>query len=323
MTQSNNLKKVLIITYYWPPMGGGGVQRWLKMTKYLRDFGWEPVIFTVEGGEGAVEDPGLASQIPPNIETHRVKIWEPFDLYKRFTGKGKEEKLTPGLVSSKKSSWSQKISVWIRGNLFIPDARMFWIRPSTKYLTRYLKNHQIDAIVSTGPPHSTHLIALNLKKKFSNPWLADIRDPWTNIDFYDKLMLNKWADRKHHKLELQVLQTADQIVTVSDSWADDFKRLGGFRPVVITNGFDPQDFEDSGNVDLDEHFTITHAGSLNNDRNPELLWEVLGRLIKEEPRLDRDLRIQLVVEDQLILNGTFFKCPDGLTDMGRYSGGAL
>lgn len=116
------MKKVLIITYYWPPMGGGGVQRWLKTTKYLREFGWEPIIFTTKNGEASVVDESSFKQIPEGIETHRVPIWEPFDLYKKITGKKKDEKLTPGTVSSKGQSFRQKLSVWIRGNIFIPDA---------------------------------------------------------------------------------------------------------------------------------------------------------------------------------------------------------
>lgn len=294
MTHSSTRKKVLIITYYWPPMGGGGVQRWLKMTKYLRDFGWEPVILTVQGGEGAVEDDSLSSQIPPDIETHRVKIWEPFSMYKKFTGKAQGEKLSPGVVSSKKATWSQKLSVWIRGNLFIPDARCFWIRPASKFLDRYLQEHPVDAIVSTGPPHSTHMVALNIKNKHRIPWLADFRDPWTNIDFYDKLMLTKWADRKHHILESKVLGSASKVVTVSQSWAEDFQNLAGVKPTVITNGYDPQDFEHAGLVPLDDKFTLTHAGSLNHDRNPTTLWKVLGELVREHAGFEDDLEIKLI-----------------------------
>lgn len=294
MAQKNSKKKVIIITYYWPPMGGGGVQRWLKMTKYLRDFGWEPIIFTVKNGEGSVTDHSLFDQIPSDIETHRVAIWEPFELYKKFTGKTKNEKLAPGLVSSKKQSWSQRLSIWIRGNVFIPDARKFWIKPATKYLDQYLQNNNVDAIVSTGPPHTTHLIALNIKKKHSIPWLADFRDPWTNIDFYDKLKLTKWADRQHHKLELNVVKTADQVVTVSHTWAKDFEKTIGIRPIVITNGYDPEDFIPLDQSQLDKAFTITHAGSLNNDRNPHNLWKVLGELVQNDPEIRRKLQIHLI-----------------------------
>lgn len=294
MAPKSPLKKVLIITYYWPPMGGGGVQRWLKMTKYLRDFGWEPIIFTANKGEGAFVDEKISSEIPENIETHRVNIWEPFKLYKKFTGKNQDKSLVPGEVASNDQSWSHKLSVWIRGNFFIPDARMFWINPSVRYLNRYFRNNKVDVMVSTGPPHSTHLIALKIIRKHHIPWLADFRDPWTNIDFYDKLMLTRWADRKHHRLESKVLRNASKVITVSQSWAEDFQNLAGVKPTVITNGYDPQDFEHAGLVPVDVKFTITHAGSLNHDRNPTTLWKVLGELCREHAGFGDDLEIKLI-----------------------------
>jgi glycosyltransferase involved in cell wall biosynthesis len=234
------MKKVLIITYYWPPMGGGGVQRWLKMTKYFREFGWEPVIFTTENGEASVVDESMLAEIPSGIETLKVPIWEPFGLYKKLLGKSKDEKIAPGLgQETKGNSTLQKLSIWVRGNFFIPDARMFWIKPSSKFLEKYLKENKIDAIISTGPPHSTHLIAFNVTRENNIPWIADFRDPWTNIDFYHKLMLTGWADNKHKKLELKVLKNANAIVTVSWSWAKDFEKLINRKIDVITNGFDP------------------------------------------------------------------------------------
>lgn len=288
------MKKVLIITYYWPPMGGGGVQRWLKMTKYLREYNWEPVIFTTENGEASAIDQSSLKQIPKGVETIRVPIWEPFALYKKMTGKKKDEKLVPGTVSEQKQSFTQKLSVWIRGNVFIPDARKFWIRPSIKHLTKYLKENDIDAIVSTGPPHTTHLIAMGVAKRFNIPWLADFRDPWTNIDFYHELMLTNWADKKHKRLENEVVNTADQVVTVSWSWAEDFKHICGRMPMVITNGYDPADFSKAGEVKLDAKFSIVHAGSLNDDRNPHLLWEVLNEMAAANSDFKHQLELKFI-----------------------------
>ena len=288
------MKKVVIITYYWPPMGGGGVQRWLKTTKYLREYGWEPIIFTTENGEASVVDEGAFKQIPDGVETLKVPIWEPFGLYKKLTGKKKGEKLSPGTVTEKEASFTQKLSVWVRGNLFIPDARMFWIKPASKSLNEYLKNNKVDAIVSTGPPHTTHMIALNVIKKNNIPWLADFRDPWTNIDFYDKLQLTNWADKKHKRLERLVLDKADQVVTVSWSWAEDFRRISERMPMVITNGFDPEDFTKAGTLPLDKKFTITHAGSLNDDRNPHALWRALEQVSKEVDGFINDLEIKFI-----------------------------
>jgi len=288
------MKKVLIITYYWPPMGGGGVQRWVKTTKYLREFGWEPVIFTPKNGEIAVLDEELNNEIPANIEVIRTSIWEPFHLYKKLMGKKKDEKLLPGMDKGAKNSLTQRISIWVRGNLFIPDARKFWIKPASKTLNNYLKNNKVDALVSTGPPHSTHMIALNVIKKNKLPWLADFRDPWTNIDFYNKLMLSNWADRKHKRLEKEILTTANEVVTVSWSWATDFEKICGRKPIVITNGYDPADFIDAGKIALDEKFTIVHAGSLNEDRNPYALWDALQELCNEQEGFKHALEIKFI-----------------------------
>jgi len=288
------MKKVLIITYYWPPMGGGGVQRWLKTTKYLREYDWEPIIFTTQNGEASVVDEGMLKEIPKGIEIVRVPIWEPFGLYKKLTGKKKEEKLVPGTASSKNKSFIHGLSVWVRGNVFIPDARKFWVKPSVKYLNNYLKENKVDAIVSTGPPHTTHLIALNIIKKHHIPWLADFRDPWTNIDFYHQLKLTNWADQKHKRLELEVLNKANQVITVSWSWAKDFYEISNRMPMVITNGYDPEDFIKAESITLDKKFTITHAGSLNDDRNPHALWEALSELIIEIEGFTSNLEIKLI-----------------------------
>lgn len=293
-------------------MGGGGVQRWLKTTKYLREYGWEPVIFTTQNGEASVVDESALKQIPENIETIKVPIWEPFGVYKKLTGKKKNEKLVPGAVASDGKSIMQNLSVWVRGNLFIPDARKFWIKPATKHLKQYLKENKIEAIVSTGPPHTTHMIALNVAQKFNIPWLADFRDPWTNIDFYHKLKLTDWADKKHKRLELEVLNKASQVVTVTWSWAEDFLRISGKMPMVITNGYDPADFVNAGKLVLDEKFTITHAGSLNDDRNPHALWIALADLCKDEV-FANDLEIKFIGQvapiaiSELTKNGLFDK----------------
>lgn len=289
------MKKVLIITYHWPPMGGGGVQRWLKMSKYLRDYDWEPVIFTVSDAEIALPDPSLLEEVPPGVEILRTPIWEPFGLYKKITGKKSDEKVQPGFLSEGDgSSWQQNLAYWIRGNIFIPDAKRFWIGPATKALNRYLRVHKVDAMVSTGPPHTTHLIALKAKQKTGLPWLADFRDPWTFVDYYHKLRLSAWADRKHHQLERKVIETADQTLTVTPSWAADFNRRSYSRSVaVVTNGYDPADFSEVS-PSLDTAFTITHIGSMNADRNPVQLWPQLQKLTRERSAFAERLCIQLI-----------------------------
>jgi glycosyltransferase involved in cell wall biosynthesis len=288
------MKKVLIITYYWPPSGGAGVQRWLKFVKYLREFGWEPIVYTPKNPEAPAIDNSLLKDIPSNLTVIKQPIWEPYNLYKNFIGQKKGEKINAGFLSEKKKNGlAEKISVWIRGNWFIPDARKFWIKPSIEFLTGYLKKTPVDAIISTGPPHSMHLIALGIKQKLNIPWIADFRDPWTNIDFYDMLMLSKASDKKHKRMELEVLRHADTVTVVSWSWAKDFKNIFSRDIAVITNGFDEEDFPEC-KYELDTEFSISHIGAMNKDRNPHQFWKALAELVKENESLKKSLVIRLI-----------------------------
>jgi glycosyltransferase involved in cell wall biosynthesis len=288
------LKKVLIITYYWPPSGGAGVQRWLKFAKYLRDFAWEPVVFTVCNGEFPEQDLSLLPDVPDNIEVLKQPIWEPYLFYKFFTGKRKNDKIHAGFLSEKKQvSLMQQVAVWIRGNFFIPDARMFWIKPSIKTLSAYLKKKSVDAIVTTGPPHSCHLIGLALHTKFNIPWLADFRDPWTNIDFYKELKLTQWADNKHHRLEKKVIETADSVLTIGHTMQQEFAQQFGRTIDCITNGFDEADCTNE-KVKMDITFSISHIGTMVKTRNPVVLWKALQALLIELPDLKNHLEIKLV-----------------------------
>lgn len=287
-------RKVLIITYYWPPSGGAGVQRWLKFVKYLRNFGWEPVVYTPENPEYPAIDNSLLKDIPQGIEIVRTPIWEPYSFYKKLVGAKKTERINAGFLSEKKRpGLAERFSIWLRGNFFIPDARKFWIKPSIKFLVKYLKQHPVDAIVSTGPPHSMHMIALGVKKRTGLPWLADFRDPWTNIDFYHELMLSSWADRKHHKQEMSVLKKADEVVVISNSMKTDFLKLLKRDYSVITNGYDQDDI---AGVDarIDERFSVAHIGTMVKTRNPLLLWEVLSEEISKDTDFANELEIKLV-----------------------------
>ena len=233
----------------------------------------------------------LEKDIPEGIQVIKTRIWEPYSAYKRFVGRKKEDSIKGGFLSeNKRPSLTEKISVWIRGNLFIPDARKFWIKPSVKFLTEYLSKNPVDAIVSTGPPHSMHMIALGIKEKLGIPWLADFRDPWTNIDFYDKLMLTDRSDKNHRRMEMKVLQHADKIVTVSYNWAKDFETICKKPIEIVTNGFDPDDFKHL-NYQKQNKFQIVHLGSMNQDRNPENLWKALSELCEEDQLFKSMLRI--------------------------------
>jgi hypothetical protein len=295
-------KKALIITYYWPPTGGAGVQRWLKFVKYLRDFGWEPVVYTPSNPESPDDDESLAKDIPADVTVLKTEIWEPYDLYRRFTGAKKTDKINPAFhTDQKKVSTKQSFSVWLRGNLFIPDPRKFWIKPSVKFLTAWIAKNPVDVIVSSGPPHSMHLIGRGVHRNTNIPWVADFRDPWTNLDFYDDLKLSAWADRRHHALERSVLEEADAVLSVGKTMNDEFiammKKYGSSADVskfeIITNGYDETDVF-KGVVEPDKKFSIAHLGTMSHARNPEVLWKTLQRLSAEDAGFREALEIKLV-----------------------------
>lgn len=298
------MKRILIITYYWPPSGGSGVQRWLKFVKYLRQFGWEPVVYTPENPELPEADNTLQRDIPEGIEIIRRPIWEPYLIYKRLAGLKKDAKLGAGFVNTaKKPGKFKNISLWIRGNFLIPDPRCFWIRPSVKYLKQYLAEHPVDAIASTGPPHSMHRIAQKLHRHTQIPWLADFRDPWTNIDFYKELHLTPPADFIHHRMELQVLKEASRVTVIGPYMATDFKRLFDREYQVITNGFDP---DDTGSPSFEQpsgKFIISHIGTMAASRNPVALWKALEQLCAAVEGFSTQLEICLTGNvDILILD---------------------
>lgn len=292
---TGKLRKVLIITYYWPPSGGAGVQRWLKFSKYLREYGWEPVIYTPENPEAPAVDHSLENDIPEGITVIKLPIFEPYSAYKRFVGMKPGDKVNAGFLQEKeKPGRAEGFAVWLRGNFFIPDARRFWINPSIKYLTKYLKDNPVDAIVSTGPPHSMHLIAMHLNKSFNIPWLADFRDPWTGIDFYHQLKLTSIANKFHHKLEKKVLSTATEVTVISRDMMNEFNGIVERGYKLVTNGYDEEDISPLPQNQLDNEFTISHIGSLNPARNPLILWKVLAEMVKNNPLFANALRIKLV-----------------------------
>ena len=280
--------KVLIITYYWPPAGGSGVQRWLKFVKYLPEFGVTPVVFTVENPEYAVEDESLQNEVADDVEVLRGKIWEPNQLLGKWGGKGK--KVSAGFLDAKPGI-KDRILRFIRANYFIPDSRKFWIEPSVKLLTDYLRDKDFDAIITTGPPHSVHLIGLALKKKFGFKWVADFRDPWTSIDYFHNLPLTRSSLKKHRDLEEEVLINADRVIVVGGRMKEQYDAYNK-NVRVISNGYDT--YGPQGTVTLDPEFTLTYAGLMNDDRNPKGLWRVLGKISAADPDFKADLKIRIV-----------------------------
>ncbi len=295
------MKKVLVITYYWPPSGGAGVQRWLKFTKYLPENGWGPVVYTPENPEAPVDDPTLMKDIPAQTKVVRRPIWEPYQLYKLFMGLKGENRINAGfLTEEEKSKNKEGLSVWIRGNLFIPDARRFWIGPSVRFLKKYLRRHPVDALISTGPPHSMHLIARKLARSTGLPWIADFRDPWTEIDFYHQLRLSRFADSRHRILEKKVLREASRVIVIGKTMAERFEEIGGISPLVIPNGYDDADFhrKSSGPVSSGKEnrpsFPIVHIGAMNRDRNHPVFWQALAGLLSRESENRPEIRIILI-----------------------------
>ena len=306
------MKRVLIITYYWPPSGGSGVQRWVKFAKYLPKEGWQPVIYTPENPELTTIDKTLAAEIPPEAEVVKTHIFEPYGIYRKLMGKGSSTDLKAltsagsdgnevNPVNGGKKSWKQKLSLYIRGNFFIPDPRIMWVRPSVKFLKSYLKKHPVDAIVSTGPPQSMHLIGLELSKATGLPWLADFRDPWTKIFYFKHLELTPRSEAKHQALEKKVVDGATSVIAVSPMVKNDFEAITSTPVELITNGFDEEDFNDP--FEADEYFNITHTGLFASDGDPEILWKVLAAKCQEDKEFQKLLRIRLVGKtDQEIVN---------------------
>lgn len=281
------MKKVLLITYYWPPSGGSGVQRWLNFTKYLLDFNIEPTVYTISNPLYAIEDFSL--QTPKGVKVIRQPIWEPYQMASVFSGKNMKETSSGFLDQSK--SVKTRIVNYIRANYFIPDARKYWIKPSVKFLKNYLLENNIDTIITSGPPHSLHLIGLKLQEDLKVKWIADFRDPWTQIDYFYNLPFTKKAFQKHFDLECQVATNADAVLVVGKTMCDYYLAFNK-QVYVISNGFEI--IENQPKITLDSKFSLTHIGLLNADRNSDLFWEVIRELIDKNPDFKSHILVRLI-----------------------------
>lgn len=302
------MKRVLIITYYWPPTGGSGVQRWVKFAKYLPSEGWQPVIYTPDNPEQLAIDESLAAEVSAETEVLKTRITEPYELYKKFLRKSghSKEAVEVNPVNAQNKSALQKLAMWVRGNLFRPDPRCLWIRPSVKFLKKYLKEHPVDLIVSTGPPQSMHLIGMRLSQETGLPWIADFRDPWTKIFYFKHLAMTRATERWHHKMEKKVLDSAAAVVAVSPLVQQEFQTMTQTPVELITNGFDECDFQTdgfAGDQDArrtltaggpDKDFVITHTGLFAADGNPTALWDVLGEKCSKDTQFRKMMKIRLI-----------------------------
>jgi hypothetical protein len=292
------MKKALIICYYWPPAGGPGVQRWLKFVTYLKSFDIDPVVYVPQNPNYPIVDQDLVAQIPKEITVLKLPIKEPYKFAAIFSKK-KTQQISSGIISNKKPSPLEKLLLYIRGNYFIPDARVGWVDPSVVFLKQYLKVNPVDCIITSGPPHSMHLIGMELQKQEHLPWIADFRDPWTTIHYHKSLRLTKASEAKHRALETLVLNSANHILVTSPTSQKEFSLLTNKPITVITNGFEPIEADTPV---LDTTFSIAHIGSLLTQRNPTELWEVLSQIVKEDPVFAQDLEICLtgVVSDEVL-----------------------
>lgn len=298
------MKRVLVIAYYWPPSGGSGVQRWVKFVKYLSDYGWEPVVFAPENADYPSLDPSFEKEVPPGVEVLRGPIWEPYAAYRKLMGKGASTDMntltgavaTDGAVteiSSGRKSWKQRLSLWIRGNLFVPDPRVGWVRPSVRRLQAYLSQHPVDVMVTTGPPHSVHLIGQRLHKALGIPWIPDFRDPWTRMYYLKYLPMSPRTWNKIRKQEQAVLDECSAVLACTPLVQEEFQAQTKTPVACITNGYDEEDFAAPAPA-ADSHFNLTHTGLFAADGNPLQLWKVLGEMAAGSPSFREALRLRLV-----------------------------
>lgn len=305
-------KKILIIAYYWPPSGGSGVQRWVKFVKYLPKYKIQPHIYTPLNPDFNIKDESLGNEIPTETIIIKRKIFEPYSIHRFFAGKKISKNANFGMSKSKSKSLNNKIALWIRGNILLPDPRRFWISPSYRFLKKYIKENQINVLITTGPPHSMHLIGRKLKRKMPGTlnWIADFRDPWSDIYYKKDLLQTVFAKKNILKMEKSVILECDNFVTVSDFMLKEFRNEHGTigKGVVIHNGFDEEDFEKT--IDLDKKgFLITHVGNLPHFSNPENLWKAISTSVSQNDELKSLLKLRFVgsvdqeVKTSLIENG--------------------
>ena len=292
-------KKVLVIAYYWPPSGGSGVQRWLKFVKYLPSFGVTPIVFTPENPAFDIKDASLEKDVPAEAEVIRFPIWEPYEAFfavSRFFGGKKSTKPTDLVGAGTQKGLFQKVSTWLRGNLMIPDPRVFWVKPSVRILQDIIRDNQIHTIITTGPPHSIHLIGYRLKKKMpSVKWLADFRDPWSEWGFLDTLMVGSITRKFHRVLEKKVLMRADIVTTITPFYVRSFEKLAGRKVELLTNGYDEDDFARLSPLRT-SRFVIRHVGIMNEECNPRPFMQALKQAMREDPEIGKVVTLDFVGE---------------------------
>ncbi len=291
------MKHVLIVTYYFPPSGGPGVQRVLKFTQYLLEFGWKPVILTVRDADYPARDESLLKEIPSEAIVYRTPILEPYDIYRRFTGKKKGTPVDVNTIPKpgEKRSLQERVAEFIRASLFIPDARIGWLRPAVKEALDIIRKHDIKAIYSSSPPYTCSMIARRLKRETGLPWIAGFRDPWTGfLSTPKRWWLPAMIDRHFEK---SVFAECDRMDV---AWEGILKDFHAKYPDIATdkvhhlpNGFDSKDFPTVEVMDR-EHFTITYTGSMYGKRNPETFFAAVASLVEAGSVDPKKIRLQFI-----------------------------
>lgn len=284
--EGSKRKKVLILTYYWPPAGGPGVQRVLKFVKYLPEFGWEPIVLTVQNGEYPAIDESLRAEVPADIRVFQTRTVEFFSLFKRLSGRKKEAAIETFFLNRKKMPLKDRIFSWIRQNIFIPDARLGWIPFAVREGARILQEEKPSVIFSSSPPHSLHLAALRLSRKYQTPWVADFRDPWTEA-FYEKGQARSALSRRINAyFEQKVLRRAHAVLSVNRSILELlYHQTPPGNAHAVPNGYDAEDFNLKKKQSA--QFRIVYAGHLDSSQNPERFFAALAALNDAHPGLVR------------------------------------
>ena len=286
------MKKALILTYYWPPGSGPGVQRWLKFSKYLPEFGWKPTVITVKNGSYPYTDESLNDDVPREMNVIKTDTFEPFAIYNLLRGKkGKSVEVGLGSIKNKQSRFSQ-IANYIRANYFIPDARLGWNKYAFGAAVKHIKSEKPDVIITTGPPHSTHLIGHRLNKEFGIPWIADFRDPWTTIYYNSLLNRTNTSKLKDQAFEDEIVSNCSLLVVTTPGMEQEFSDRSK-KTICIPNGYDSEDFTDHPIKKSGLKIRLAYVGNLKANQNVPALWKSISILAEEDHSFKANFRLCL------------------------------
>ena len=299
-------KKVLIISYYWPPAGGPGVQRWMKFVKYLPEYNIKPILYIPENPNYPIYDYSLNDEVSEKLEIIKNPITEISNIISN--SKSLNLIRSGNIPNPKEQSLFQRLLFFIRGNLFIPDMKILWKNKSIDFIENYLSKTKIDIVITTGPPHSLHLIGYELKKRLNIKWISDFRDPWVNLNYLNRFHLLPSVKRRHKKLRDKVLINSNSVIVTSEKLKKLYKEIAP-NIFKITNGYD---YEYS-TVNIDSKFSISHIGSLYPERNPKYLWDIIDEICINNEEFRSNLQINFIgnTSEKIIKylsNKTFKSC---------------